>query len=410
MHVPSHRQPSLAWCTALSVALLSACATPAPPARQDVPLPSHHQGPPPTVGPQHGPADPRALGSTAVGVLVLPGQEPWGLFYEPGFDWAWAGTEREITWRFLVGGTEHAPYFAAVDPVRTPFDLTVQVPQGRTQYVVDTAPGASVAAARAQGVAGSIQLVELEVNDGRGGSGTHFVATHTRVLDADLGRRLAAAGAAFDARVRAHTGALAQRLGEAEAATRARVSQALRGPAPLDLQQVAYRPTWNPLTSRVEVTFGYRHVRGVIIRTMPETPFTKGPSAPRELTVRYAAGMGARYALEPDGPRELELIAPTVFEDGSGNARLPWTSQVNPAPPPAPRPAPGPPPPAPAPTPAPEGDLGELPDCPDPQCTGPRMGMPNWQCIGGVRGGPACKRVRPGECGWVVVRCAKLVR
>ena len=35
------------------------------------------------------------------------------------------------------------------------------------------------------------------------------------------------------------------------------------------------------------------------------------------------------------------------------------------------------------------------------------IGMPNWQCADGGRGGPVCKQHADGHCGWVVVDCPK---
>jgi len=44
-------------------------------------------------------------------------------------------------------------------------------------------------------------------------------------------------------------------------------------------------------------------------------------------------------------------------------------------------------------------------DCPRSACPRRAMGMPNWECADGRRGGPACKRTPDGACGWVVVEC-----
>jgi hypothetical protein len=74
-------------------------------------------------------------------------------------------------------------------------------------------------------------------------------------------------------------------------------------------------------------------------------------------------------------------------------------------------------PPAPVPTPSktatprPTPDPGTDPtDCPRSECKGPSMGMPNWECTDGRTGGPACKRLPDGTCGWVVVDCPPLQR
>jgi hypothetical protein len=60
-------------------------------------------------------------------------------------------------------------------------------------------------------------------------------------------------------------------------------------------------------------------------------------------------------------------------------------------------------------TPTPTPDPGADPsDCPETECKGPSMGMPNWLCTDGRRGGPACKRLPGGTCGWVVVDCPRV--
>ena len=46
----------------------------------------------------------------------------------------------------------------------------------------------------------------------------------------------------------------------------------------------------------------------------------------------------------------------------------------------------------------------ELADC-NTCSTEHSMGMPNWECADGRRGGPACKQLPDGRCGWVVVDC-----
>lgn len=52
----------------------------------------------------------------------------------------------------------------------------------------------------------------------------------------------------------------------------------------------------------------------------------------------------------------------------------------------------------------------DLPDCQSSQCTGYKVGMPNWRCQDGRRGGPVCKRHPNGKCRWRVVHCPKMAR
>ncbi len=48
----------------------------------------------------------------------------------------------------------------------------------------------------------------------------------------------------------------------------------------------------------------------------------------------------------------------------------------------------------------------ELADC-NTCSTEHSMGMPNWVCADGRRGGPVCKQLPDGGCGWVVVECER---
>lgn len=54
--------------------------------------------------------------------------------------------------------------------------------------------------------------------------------------------------------------------------------------------------------------------------------------------------------------------------------------------------------------------IADLPDCPAAECTDPAPRMPNWTCVDGRRGGPACKRFPDRGCRWTVVRCPRARR
>lgn len=334
------------------------------------------------------------LPGRAVGVLVLPGAHPWGTFYEPGFDWSWAGTEQRTAHRFLVGPDaerEHAPYFAPGGDVEHPFTLHVELPKGRTTYTVDMAPGAIERDARRAGVDAPVALVELEVNDGRGGRGSHFVITGARVLDAKLDGRLRAARRAFDALVGESEPELTRALRAAERQLRAQTPrERVLGDVPAE-ELVVYRPFWNAASEAVEVYFGYREVAGLRVKTEPrdQGPSKQGHSKhappPPVVVARYGVMMGAHYRL---GDLVEQL---TVYPPGAQQGRrVPW-----------------------------EDERGHVVDgpklerrideggeaCPASSC-GPRPGMPAQRCADGSQGGFTGRCVKRGDrCGWEVKRC-----
>ncbi|OGQ25864.1 MAG: hypothetical protein A2138_22005 [Deltaproteobacteria bacterium RBG_16_71_12] len=333
------------------------------------------------------------LPARAVGVLVLPGAHPWGTFYEPGFDWSWAGTEERTVHRFLVGpdaNSELAPYFSPGGEAANPFALNVELPGGRAKYTVDMAPGALERGARRAGVDVPVALVEVEVNDGRGARGRHFVITGARVLDGRLDQRLRAARGAFDALVEQHENALARALRSAEQQLRAKTPrERVLGDVPGD-ELVVYRPYWNAATKTVDVYFGYRKVAGLRVKTEPrDQGFTKRAPPPPVVVARYGVMMGARYRLG-GGIDELTVFAPRALE----GRRVPW-----------------------------EDERGRVVDgqkrqhrldarvdepgetCPASSC-GPRPGMPAKRCADGSRGGFTGRCVKKGDdCGWEIKRC-----
>lgn len=337
------------------------------------------------------------LSGSEVGVLVLPGAHPWGTFYEPGFDWSWAGSEERTVHRFLVGADaerERAPYFSPGAEVANPFTLHVELPAGRTTYTVDMAPGAIERGARRAGVEVPVALVEVEVNDGRGGRGSHFVITGARVLDARLDDRLREARRAFDALVKKSEPALTRALRTAEQGLRAQTPrERVLGDVPVaDL--VIYRPFWNAATKTVDVYFGYREVAGLRVKTVArDQGNTKHAPPPPVVVARYGAMMGARYRLG----EHLEQL--TVFAPGAlAGRRVPWedergrvVDEVKHQP-----------------QHEPEGeqhvDEGGA-ACPASSC-GPRPGMPAERCADGSQGGFTGRCVKKGErCGWEIKRC-----
>ena len=39
----------------------------------------------------------------------MPGEHPWDVYFEPGFPWEWARTEKASQYRFLTGGDDVFP-------------------------------------------------------------------------------------------------------------------------------------------------------------------------------------------------------------------------------------------------------------------------------------------------------------
>lgn len=266
-----------------------------------------------------------------VGVLVLPGDHPWGVYYEPGFSWEWARTEKSQRYRLLVGRNTYVPYFAARGPSEAQSSLRVTIPDGaRDMSATYAVERDDSAAARALGVTSTVHLVEVEVNDGRGGRGTHFVITALRVLDATkevpwaLTDQLLALRERFNAARAAHRAGLQVMLNKAKGKLRAEPG----GTILRDLEQtelVIYRPSWRVDSRLLEVFFAYKQQGGFWIKTKRSSrnPHVKYEPPPPERGVSYSAGMGARYVVDASGRIVTEeSFPPASFHD------VPWQQRV----------------------------------------------------------------------------------
>jgi hypothetical protein len=332
------------------------------------------------------------LPARAVGVVVMPGVEPWGTFYEPGFDWSWAGTEEGTVHRFLVGpdaGSEYAPYFSPRNGnVANAFQLYVELPQQRTTYTIDHGPGAIERNARAFGVDVPVALVEVDVNDRRGGRGPHFVITGARIIDDKLGDRFMEARRSFDALVARNRASLTRALDAGEAAARGKLPGArIVGDVPAQ-DLVVYRPFWNAATKTVDVYFGYRIVAGVKVKSSPPDAHanTKHAPPPPIVVAPYSAAMGARYRVGERGVvREVEVFEPMTLEQ----RHVPWEDGLGHV----------------AEARVKDDDHAEL--CRPSEC-GPRPGMPTERCADGSLGGNTGRCLsKNGRCGWEIRACPR---
>jgi hypothetical protein len=275
------------------------------------------------------PAAARPLGARAQGVLQMPGEYPWGVHYEPGFPWEWARSEKSSQYRLIIGSDEHCvPYFPA--PPGTAESFPFRAPEsgpGSGPAVRHSVARNPVAAVRGYGAVNQAHLVEVEVNGGRGATGSSFVVASLRVIDGTsevpwvLTDQLLRLRRRFDAAVRSHGRQLEAALTKAK---RARAAQPggtiLRELETFEL--VIFEPTWDPSDRRLTVFFGHKRQGGFWIRSAPPARQgnVKHAPAPPERGVSYLAAMGARYVVDASGAlREEEIFPPDPSYGG-----VPW--------------------------------------------------------------------------------------
>jgi hypothetical protein len=265
------------------------------------------------------------------GLYVVEGQQPWGALYIPGFGWGGSTGSRPRRSVYVGRGAEFVPHFKAHAGTAHPFELTVEIPDAKRQrkerIPIDTDDGASAAAA---GIAGPLDLVELEVNGGLGGKGLHFVITKARrIEDANvLAPRFVAARAELDKLVKSSRKDLDRVLADAKRrALAANPYPTVKGNVPRS-ESVIYWPTYRPSTGRIEVLFGYRLTEGVMMKFPPPKPDTTphkhedGPPLPNPRPLSWALMFGARYTLDGDKLVQQEVWEPSVV--GADIRAVPW--------------------------------------------------------------------------------------
>ena len=272
----------------------------------------------------------------------MPGEYDWGTHWEPGFSWEWARTEKSSQYRFITAPeTRFVPYFGA-QPDGKPFNLRIELPGGAAE--TQRVDRSSTAAARAHGMSGNARIVELEVNDGRGGRGTHFVITKLRVIDGtdtqwELEDQLLRLRKRFDGARHDHRKKLSAKLAKArkqrEANPGGKILRELRPDELLGGEIVIVNQIWHADTAQLEVIFGYKKSGGFWIesKNVKPQPYTKQAPPPRERGVSYSVGMGARYVVDARGKIVDETVYPPEII-GQTRAYLPWAS-AQPTPTPA---------------------------------------------------------------------------
>ncbi|MEK7474999.1 MAG: hypothetical protein AAB152_05115 [Candidatus Coatesbacteria bacterium] len=245
-----------------------------------------------------------AAPESLTGVLVLPDEHPWGVYFEPGFSWEWARSERQEKYRLLAGGRVYVPAFA---------------PAGSSQ--------AEPAAARTFGVTEPVHLVEL---GGEPVRGPHLAVRSLRILDGlpeipwTLAGKLRELRDRFDALRIAQRAAVDGEFRRARERLRARPGgRILRDLPAYDL--VIYRPAWLPNARRLEVFFAYKRQAGFWIKSAAREPRgnVKYAPTPPERGVSFAAILGARYVVDAGGRVvEQEEFPPGAFDQAE------WTRRV----------------------------------------------------------------------------------
>jgi hypothetical protein len=250
----------------------------------------------------------RTLPGTLTGVLVEEGDHPWGKVHTPGFGWGYVPTDPG--WQFHVGRDWAMAPKLTPPPGTQGITMSITIPDAnrhRVQKMETVQPTRA-----AVGVDEPVNLVEVEVNQGLGGRGSHFVMTKVRVVES-LSARLASLRTRFDATVAAQKQTIDQLLDAEDKKLKATLKDPIVKKLPRTAS-VVYEPTWRPSTKRVEVLFGYKIDGGYVV-DMPASNDgnTKRESRPAgPVPVRYGIYFGVRYTLEGDRVVAEELFAPRV--------------------------------------------------------------------------------------------------
>lgn len=274
----------------------------------------------------------RAVPPIVRGLYVVEGAQPWGSLYIAGFGWGGSTGSSPRRSLYVGRGQELVPHFRARADTAHPFALRVEIPDAAgnrfERIAIDPDDGTSAAAL---GIAGPLDLVELEVNGGLGGRGPHFVITKTKVIEdaSKLRPHFMAARAELDSLVAASRMDLDRVLADARRAALAANPHPIKGQLPRE-DSVVYLPTYRPSTGRLEILFGYRLTAGVMMKFPPPKPdphphkhHTDVPPQPNPRPLTWSVMMGARYTL--DGDRIVaEDVWPPSIHGGAGGVAVPW--------------------------------------------------------------------------------------
>lgn len=272
----------------------------------------------------------RAVPPTVRGLYVVEGAQPWGSLYIPGFGWGGSTGSSPRRSLYVGRGQAFVPHFRARTDTAHPFDLMVELPDAKRKrserIAIDPDDGRSAAAS---GIAGPLDLVDLEVNGGVGGRGLHFVITKATVVEdaRALRPRFMAARAELDKLVTASRKDLERVLADAKRAALAANPHPIKGQVPR-AETVVYLPTYRTSTGRIEILLGYRLTAGVMMKFPPPKPnphphkHADGPPLPNPRPLRWSVMMGARYTLDGDKIVAAEVWPPSI--QGAGGVAVPW--------------------------------------------------------------------------------------
>ncbi len=263
--------------------------------------------------------------SYVIGILYEAGAQEWGGSIGHGRNLHTAARRNEYKFSF-DGTSPYALYFES-DGRGENFLTGWGVPLPSQQYEQYDAAMFDAATEDEWGLDRKAHLVELEVNNGKGGRGLHFVVTDARVLDGsedyplDPVAVLVALRRRFDQEVDARRDELAKHLAEAKQ----RAEDAVVGKRDPDkakpTTQVAIWPSWHREDRRLSVTFVYR-VGGAIHETIPAENVKRpdcppgapcvdwGPARPQPTSHAYGVEMGATFVVDASG----EVTAVTIYE------------------------------------------------------------------------------------------------
>ena len=263
--------------------------------------------------------------SYVVGILYEAGAQPWGGSVGHMRNAHTSSGRNEYKFSF-DGSSPYALYFAS-DGRGENYLTGWGVPLPNQQYEQYDAAMFGAAVQDEWGLDRKAHLVELEVNNGKGGRGLHFVVTDARVLDGtddfpmDPVAVLVSLRRSFDREIDARRDDLNAKM----AASKQRAEQAVVGKRDpektMPEAQVAMWPSWHREDRKLSVTFVYL-AGGVINETIPAEHVKHpdcppgapcvdwGPPQPQPASHAYGVEMGATFDVDASGA----ITAATIYE------------------------------------------------------------------------------------------------
>ncbi|PRQ06661.1 hypothetical protein [Enhygromyxa salina] len=261
-----------------------------------------------------------------VGLLYQRGQQPWGEALHHAGAFLSDRDLKRTEYAFSTDGSSpYALYFLSPNGGGNNHisRWQVETPGGVTHF---DAAMFEASTPNSWGLQHPAHIVEIEVNQGRGGRGLHFVATDLRVLDgheripADPTAQLVQVRERFDLLVNDNRPALKRMYAESSRRANARADeheqwvQAQFFKATIEhveaSERVALAPTWRVETHELAVIIVYRRAASVTVHTHRPRSTGGMDHGPQHSESEFGFGvrLGARYVVSAQGEVALEEV------------------------------------------------------------------------------------------------------